>query len=868
MKKGYFKTNVRVSTWLATSAVVILIILLALTINHAQEKGIVEQFSRQQATIASGVAARIEDLIISVEKSMIILSRLPAEDGIKPEESIKTIYDTLEGKIQFIARLNEKGLILRSYPPSPLKKIVGNDLEKHLSLQKIRNTKKPYISKLILPKTEQDEEGKPQINSIVIAIPELNAKGEFTGLVLATLSLQTIVDRYVSQVGERALNRPWIIDENGVFIVHSNPDLIESSVELIAANTGMSLKELLLRGEKGYGEYVLRNNKGETERSIIAYAPIHVGSNIWSFAIATPYNTVIALVRKAFVGIVLGAAGLIVAVIITGMSIARSGVRRLRLKEELKRLKEREKWEGKLLREKKTIEGIIEGSPVPTFVINQDHKVIFWNKACAELTGYDVKDMIGTNNHYKPFYSEKRPLIADIIIDYDIEDLIRYYGAKRVKKSETVEGAYEARDFFKNLGGKDRHLYFLAAPIYDEKGEITAAIETIQDVSKEEEMAHNLREYAETLKNELTENINLRKEIEELYNYLQSVVDSLPDKIFDLSSDGIINYVSKDMKREGGLFSKEIKGKHFTEFVAPENREFVLRKWADAKKGIFLPYELDATARDGSRRNLLITARPVKGADRYVLVQRDITELKSLEKKYYESQKLAAIGQLSAGIAHEVRNPLSSIKMSLKILEKRIQPAGNDLKRFKIAQREVEHLEKIVNDILIFAKPAEPKKVSSNIKKILEHALAMVEKSMSDKHIRVQTRFEENMPTIEVDSAMLEHAFLNIYHNAIDAMDIEGNLLISTKRPSDGSVVIEIEDNGCGIDKGDLPNLFNPFFTRKKYGTGLGLSQVKKIIEQHGGMIEVLSIKGEGTKFIVTLPVDQQDIKEDTAMSE
>ncbi|MEA3222753.1 MAG: ATP-binding protein [Thermodesulfobacteriota bacterium] len=867
MKKGYFKTNVRVSTWLATSAVVILIILLALTINHAQEKGIVEQFSRQQATIASGAAAVIEDLIISAEKSMIILSRLPAEDGIKSEESIKTLYDTMEGKIQFIARLNEKGLILCSYPPSPLKKIAGKNLGGYFSLQEIKKTKEPYISNLILPKTEQDEEGKPRINSIVIAIPELNAKGEFAGLVLATLSLKSIMDRYVRQVGEIESSRPWIIDENGVFISHPNPDLIGSSVKLIAANTGVSLKKLLLKGKKGYGEYVLRNNKGKAQKSIIAYAPIHVGSNIWSVAIATPYNTVIALIRKAFVSIILGAAGLIVAVIITGMAIAHSGVRRLRRKEELKRLKERDDWKGKLLREKKTVEGITEGSPVPTFVINREHKVTFWNKACAELTGYDVKDMIATDNHYKPFYSEKRPLIADIIIDYDIEDLIKYYGAKRVKRSETLEGAYEARDFFKNLGGKDRYLYFLAAPIYDEKGEIISAIETIQDVSKEHEMAHNLREYAETLKNELAENINLRKEIEGLYNYLQSIVDSLPDKIFDLSSDGIINYVSKDMKREG-VVSKGIKGKHFTEFADPENRELVLRKWADAKKGIFLPWELEATARDGSRRSLLITPCPVKGADRYVLVQRDITEFKSLEKKYYESQKLAAVGQLSAGIAHEVRNPLSSIKMSLKILEKRIQPAGNDLKRFKIAQREVEHLEKIVNDILIFAKPAEPQKASSNIKKILEHAFALVEKSILDKHIHVQTRFEEDMPTIEVDSAMLEHAFLNIYRNAIDAMNTGGNLLISTNRASHESIIIEIEDNGCGIDKKDLPHLFNPFFTRKRYGTGLGLSQVKKIIEQHGGMIEILSVKGEGTKFIVTLPISQQDMKVHTAMSE
>ena len=111
-------------------------------------------------------------------------------------------------------------------------------------------------------------------------------------------------------------------------------------------------------------------------------------------------------------------------------------------------------------------------------------------------------------------------------------------------------------------------------------------------------------------------------------------------------------------------------------------------------------------------------------------MQRDITEFKNLEKKFYDSQKLAAVGQLSAGIAHEVRNPLSSIKMSLQILEKRLNPTGNDLKRFKIAEKEVEHLEKIVNDILIYAKPAEPEMKPADISAFLESSLSMVEKEL------------------------------------------------------------------------------------------------------------------------------------------
>lgn len=1013
MKKK-FTLNLRFSIWLTTLIVSILILLFALTVNHAREKAIVEQFSRQQATIAGGAAAGIEDLMAGVERSMTILSTLPPLEKVGCDEtvrSIQAIYDDLGGKVESIVRLDGKGTVLCGYPQKLMEGTVGRSFADYSFFYQSRESKRSYVGPLELTEKRRGAGEEGYFQSIVVGVPELDEKGAFAGFVMAVLPLKTIVERYIHPVEELAPLDYWIIDEKGTFIIHSSRDLIGRSIGFIPGNQGKDLRDMLRAEGKGYGQYVFRNDAGEVARNIIAFAPIHLGNATWSFAVVTPYEAVITLVRKAFFNIMLGAGGLILVVIVTGLSIARSSAKGLQLREEVKRLKEREEWQGKLLREKKIVEGTIEGSPVPIFVINRDHKVIFWNRSCAELTGVSAREIIGTDHHYRPFYKDKRPLIADLIIDGDeaaaqkyygvekirrsesvdgaleardtfesiggkkrhlyflaapiydekgditaaietiqdvsheeemaenlreyaasierekktiegvvegspiptfvvnrdhkiifwnracaeltnfgadvmvgtdkhylpfyrekrpviadfiidgnIEGLEHYYGTKRVQKSDRVKGAYEARDFFENLGGRDRYLYFIAAPIYDEKGEITGAIETLQDISREKEMAEDLREYADNLQAELKENIKLRKEIEELYNYLQSIIESLPDKIFDLSADGIINYVSHDMKKEGGV-SREIKGLHFTEFVEKEHRDFVLARWQEVKKGIFRPYELEVTARDGTRRNLFISPRPVKGTDRFVLVQRDVTDLKNLEKKYYESQKLAAVGQLSAGIAHEVRNPLSSIKMSLQILEKRMNPEGNDLKRFKIAQREVEHLEKLVNDVLIFAKPLSPRKESSDLQSILEHALAMVEKSLKDKRISLRKRFEKNLPLLEVDPAMIEQALINVYSNGIDAMEENGTLLISAQRADkDGKrISIEVEDNGCGIDNADLAHLFNPFFTKKKYGTGLGLSQVKKIIEQHQGSIEILSKPGEGTRFIITLPVVSGD---------
>ncbi len=281
-----------------------------------------------------------------------------------------------------------------------------------------------------------------------------------------------------------------------------------------------------------------------------------------------------------------------------------------------------------------------------------------------------------------------------------------------------------------------------------------------------------------------------------------------------------------------------------------------MSKWEAAKKGVYDPYEIEAKSKDGRKHNLLITTSPVIGTNHYILVQRDITEFKNLEKKLYESQKLSALGQLSAGIAHEIRNPLSSIKMSLQILTKRMNPEGNDLKRFKIAEKEVDHLEMLVNNILAFAKPVEPKKMPVDLSKVLEQALALSEKEITDKKIEIQTEFSDVSP-VTVDAAMMADAFLNVIRNAVEASKEYGKIKISLRYAYENrqSVVVEIKDEGSGIDAEDMPHIFNPFFTRKNYGTGLGLSLVKKIIDIHQGIIDIFSKNNEGTKVLIILPL-------------
>lgn len=846
--------NLRIPIWLTTLIVIILILLFSRVIYDAREREMVEQFNGQQTAIARGIASGIEDLIAGIEKSIKTLSALREKKGrgftLYDVEDLKFFYWALEGKAEFIARSD--GSSLNTYPVFFEEKIIKN--LKPL-IREVSRTGETYIGHL-----SPDQTGLP-IGSlsefVVIAVPELDAAKNISGVLFAAVSLSNIVQRYIETTSYDASTSAWIIDHNGIIIHHPDIDLIGKDASVIESRERKeaSLSDLMQKGNAGSGIFNLLENGG-VKRKIVSYTPIYLNLQKWAIAVCTPHRAAIAHLKMTFYMIMIGAFFLITTVAVGGWFMVQASKKRIRLEEELKHLRDKSGLQEKLAREKRLAEGIIEGSPIPMFVINRDHRIIFWNRACADLTGCKGEDMIGTDTHYRPFYRDKRPMIADLIVDLDTAGLEHYYGKKRVQQAAMIEGAYEAYDFYENLGGKRRHLYFLAAPIYNESGETIAAIETLQDVSRERQMELDLKEYAESLRNELDANINLRKGIEELYAYLQSIVKSSPDKIYALDGNGIINYVSRGFDDSG--FMNPAKGIHFTELVSPENRAVVLQKWEEGMRGNFKPYELEVKARDGSKRNLLISVTPIKGSDKYIIVQRDITEFKNLEKKFYESQQLAAVGQLSAGIAHEVRNPLSSIKMSLQILQKRLKPEGNDLKRFKIAEKEVEHLEKLVNDILIYARPAQPDLRAADINAFVEHSVEMAAKVMADKKITAEIECDPALSTLKFDAPKLGQALLNLYLNAIDAMSEGGVLRVSTRAKQDDhgkEVEIIIEDNGCGIDEKDIPYIFNPFFTKKNHGTGLGLSQVKRIVELHQGTIELFSKAGEGTRVVITLPV-------------
>jgi signal transduction histidine kinase len=231
------------------------------------------------------------------------------------------------------------------------------------------------------------------------------------------------------------------------------------------------------------------------------------------------------------------------------------------------------------------------------------------------------------------------------------------------------------------------------------------------------------------------------------------------------------------------------------------------------------------------------------------------------EVQLRRADRLSALGQLSAGLAHEIRNPLGSIKGAVEILADDY-PAGHSKAEFyAILVKEVERLNEVLTNFLNFARPVTPRLAPLDIPTVLAQLEGLVSGQARGHRVQIFTSYHAGPSRVMADETLVKQAFLNIMLNAIEAMPEGGDLTISTRlsggrtteRPDWVEVVFD--DTGPGIAEGDLGRIFDPFFTTKKDGTGLGLAITHRIIENHHGTIRVMSQRGKGTTFVVSLPL-------------
>jgi two-component system sensor histidine kinase AtoS len=244
---------------------------------------------------------------------------------------------------------------------------------------------------------------------------------------------------------------------------------------------------------------------------------------------------------------------------------------------------------------------------------------------------------------------------------------------------------------------------------------------------------------------------------------------------------------------------------------------------------------------------------------------RDLTNLINFRIQMERMDRLATLGELSAGIAHEIRNPLAGIKTSAQVLEESFGPGDFRSQLVGRLVKEIDRSNELLKKFFNFAKPGRPKKDFVNIEMVIDGVYLLLAPKMKKRNIQFTKNYAHNLPDVYVDESQIEQVLLNLYLNSIDAMEKGGSLTISTLkkviRNGKGEtankevVVVSVADNGIGIDSKNLEKIFNPFFTTKSNGVGLGLSISSRLVEENGGKLEVKSELGHGTIFIIFLPI-------------
>ncbi len=242
-------------------------------------------------------------------------------------------------------------------------------------------------------------------------------------------------------------------------------------------------------------------------------------------------------------------------------------------------------------------------------------------------------------------------------------------------------------------------------------------------------------------------------------------------------------------------------------------------------------------------------------------LQKSLTDLKQMERELLQAEKLSAIGQLSAGLAHEIRNPLSSIKAAVEILAVDYPPQDNKHRILHLLDREADRLNEVLTTFLSFAKPQPMQFKPANVANRLEEMISLIKSQAKGSLVKIVRHYPTNLPLAYMDEERIGQVFLNLMLNAVQAMPEGGELDIRIREAANNGkfgLQLEFSDTGIGIKPGDLPNLFNPFFTTKHDGTGLGLAVCYRIIEQHGGRIDVTGQPGRGATFNLWLPLEER----------
>lgn len=471
------------------------------------------------------------------------------------------------------------------------------------------------------------------------------------------------------------------------------------------------------------------------------------------------------------------------------------------------------------------LESVLKGTTDAILIINTRQEVIKVNDAFIQMFGWAEEDFSEDNDDY--------PVITPAHLQGESKEIIDL-----LKQGQSVP-LHETQRIHKDGTVFDVSASF--SNICDMDGKIMGFVIVYRDITSQKKVERALRES------------------EAKYRL---IAEHSTDLITVIDPSGIIQYVSPSHLPVLGYDDGEIKGA-ILEMVHPDDLQSLsdLFMRALVKKE---PFQTEFRLVHKNGDWILLEARgvPVMTKDGHVeslvTFARDVTKAKQTEELMLKSEKLSVLGELAAGVAHEIRNPLTSLKGFTKLLSD-----ADDVIRLeylRIMESELNRINDIVGELMLVAKPQAVSFEHTNIQELIYSVVRLLETQAIMKNIQIWVNISDNIPLVYGVENQLKQLFINLLKNAIESMDKDGEIHIKIGTRND-SVLLELKDQGCGIPAERLKTLGEPFYTTKEKGTGLGLMVCFKIIDEHGGAIQFSSVENEGTKVEIELPTASSSSK-------
>jgi len=488
-------------------------------------------------------------------------------------------------------------------------------------------------------------------------------------------------------------------------------------------------------------------------------------------------------------------------------------------------LLEKTKLEKKLKRDRKQLQDIINSIGDAVIVMDQDLTIEAVNAEFSKITGLNPAQVVG---------HKCEGILCDEAVSRNrgerpcpVKDTKRTGQSTRVIHSTTDEN------------GKEAYFEVTANPIFNEDGELSRFVETFHRI---------------------TEQVRLKRETQESERRFRQFIDSAHDLITIKDQEGRYLVINPSA---AALFNKNPEGfigKSDKELFDPGMAEMFFKKDQEVLQHHRYFCHEETLVLNGQEHHLNSVRFPLldyKGDSiGSCCISRDVTNQKRLQRSLIHSEKLAALGKLAAGVAHEINTPLTGILTFIEELLIDTLPDNPLKKDYEVIQREALRCRRIVRDLLDYARMQKPVRHPQDINKLVQVVLNMVSKQADLRNIEFDTDLFSNLKKASIDSTQMQQVLLNLVMNAAESMEGKGLIRVATWHDDNvRKVFLAISDQGCGISPKNLKKIYEPFFSTKgAKGNGLGLPVVLSIVEQHGGSIDIKTAFGKGTTFQICLP--------------